>query len=100
MEDKIIQCRDCNNDFVFTGGEQEFYNSKGFSAPMRCKDCRQKNKQSSNTGREKKDNVFSEITCRECKKTDRVPFAITGKGDDLLCSDCWKKQRETTSDEK
>ncbi len=98
MEDKIIPCKDCGDDFVFSGGEQEFYNSKGFSAPQRCKDCRMKNKQSGGLGSEKKDKVYSNITCKECKKTDRVPFQITGKGDDLLCGDCWKKQHETPVD--
>ena len=30
MEDKTIVCKDCNNEFVFTAGEQEFYAEKGF----------------------------------------------------------------------
>lgn len=49
MEDKIIECRDCGNEFVFTVGEQEFYQEKGFTNdPVRCKDCRQKRKQERN----------------------------------------------------
>ena len=47
MEDQILQCRDCGTEFVFTTGEQQFYESKGFYddvgrivAPRRCVECR------------------------------------------------------------
>lgn len=38
--DKTIVCKDCGIEFVFTEREQEFYASKGFSDPVRCKACR------------------------------------------------------------
>jgi CxxC-x17-CxxC domain-containing protein len=38
--DKVLQCRDCGNEFVFSAGEQEFYATRGFSEPTRCPDCR------------------------------------------------------------
>lgn len=41
MADITIVCKDCGNEFVFTDGEQQFYNEKGFSQPVRCKECRQ-----------------------------------------------------------
>lgn len=44
--DKEIKCQDCGEIFVFTSGEQEFYNKKGFVYPKRCKLCREKKKQS------------------------------------------------------
>lgn len=41
MEDKTIVCKDCNKEFTFTIGEQEFYKEKGFTnEPVRCKECR------------------------------------------------------------
>jgi len=42
MADKQIQCKDCGKDFVFTEGEQEFYNKQNppFSDPVRCASCR------------------------------------------------------------
>ena len=41
FQDRSIQCLDCKNDFVFTAGEQEFYERKGFrETPKRCKPCR------------------------------------------------------------
>ncbi len=30
MEDKILVCKDCGEEFVFSVGEQEFYKEKGF----------------------------------------------------------------------
>jgi DNA-directed RNA polymerase subunit RPC12/RpoP len=44
MEDRILVCADCGDDFVFTVGEQEFFEERGFSEPRRCKDCRDKRK--------------------------------------------------------
>ena len=35
---------DCNKDFIFTEGEQQFFEEKGYSEPIRCKDCRNKRK--------------------------------------------------------
>ena len=49
MEDKKITCRDCNAEFEFTTGEQEWYKEKGFTnEPVRCKPCRDKRKQNRN----------------------------------------------------
>ena len=40
-EDLTFTCKDCGKDFIFTIGEQEFYNEKGFeNKPARCRDCR------------------------------------------------------------
>ena len=45
MADKTLVCKDCNAEFVFTEGEQEFYAEKGFNnQPVRCKACRDKRK--------------------------------------------------------
>ncbi len=40
MPDKTLVCSDCNTQFTFTEGEQEFFNTKGFTPPTRCTDCR------------------------------------------------------------
>ncbi|TZE82594.1 zinc-ribbon domain-containing protein [Calorimonas adulescens] len=45
-EDKVLVCKDCGKEFVFTAGEQEFYAEKGFqNEPVRCKECRDAKKQ-------------------------------------------------------
>lgn len=44
FEDRTLSCGDCQAEFVFTGGEQEFFAEKGFSEPKRCPECRAANK--------------------------------------------------------
>jgi N-acetylglutamate synthase-like GNAT family acetyltransferase len=45
FEDKSIRCSDCGVTFAFTAGEQEFFQSKGFTnEPKRCPECRRTNK--------------------------------------------------------
>ena len=49
MTDKIIACRDCGSEFIFSVGEQEFYKEKGFeNEPTRCMSCRSSKKQQNN----------------------------------------------------
>jgi hypothetical protein len=39
--DEMLTCRDCNNEFAFTVGEQQFFKEKGFdNKPTRCGDCK------------------------------------------------------------
>jgi hypothetical protein len=45
MADKTLTCKDCNSEFIFTEGEQAFYQEKGFeNEPQRCPDCRRARK--------------------------------------------------------
>ena len=44
MEDKIIKCKDCGQEFTFTVGEQEFYKQRELFTPVRCKSCRKARK--------------------------------------------------------
>lgn len=45
MSDITLKCKECGNDFVFTEGEQKFYEEKNFSNPIRCPECRRTRKQ-------------------------------------------------------
>ena len=47
FEDKTLACRDCSREFVFTAGEQQFYQTRGLvNEPGRCPDCRRARKSS------------------------------------------------------
>lgn len=48
--DKNLTCKDCEKEFVFTEGEQEFYSGKNFPDPLRCPDCRKIKKDSKKNG--------------------------------------------------
>ena len=41
-EDIEIRCKSCGRVFTFSIGEQEFYKSKSFPFPKRCKKCSKK----------------------------------------------------------
>ena len=57
MADKVIACKDCKADFVFTESEQAFYKEKGFdNEPVRCPDCRRARKAEKNNGFGNRDN--------------------------------------------
>ena len=43
-KDITIKCKKCENDFVWSVREQEFYKEKGFRRPAYCKECRKKTK--------------------------------------------------------
>lgn len=44
-QDIKIVCKDCGQEFLFTVGEQNFFEEKGLTnQPVRCKECRAKKK--------------------------------------------------------
>ena len=119
--DKIITCRDCGMEFVFTSGEQEFYAQKGFTnEPTRCPACRQARKAGSNRGsygeRQSYDSSgyddradygsrggYSRVeremhsaTCASCGKEAQVPFVPRGDKP-VYCSDCFSEMRGGSS---
>jgi CxxC-x17-CxxC domain-containing protein len=109
--DKTISCRDCQTDFVFTSGEQEFYAQKGFSnEPTRCPSCRQSRKSSSGGGGGYRDRDSSgsrggyggssremhSATCASCGKVALVPFVPRGDKP-VYCTDCFQQQRRSSS---
>ncbi|MDR1906421.1 MAG: zinc-ribbon domain-containing protein [Clostridiales bacterium] len=51
MADKVLKCKDCGAEFVFTENEQAFYREKGFeNEPQRCVPCRKAKKAQRNGG--------------------------------------------------
>ena len=40
MENMVITCIQCQEDFEFTVEEQEKMKNRGFGAPLRCPPCR------------------------------------------------------------
>ena len=49
-QDKELTCKDCGQSFTFTAGEQEFFQTRGFSEPIRCKSCRDVRKSQKSDG--------------------------------------------------
>ena len=103
FSDRELTCRDCGSKFVFTGGEQEFYASKGLqNDPVRCPSCRAQRKMMRPEDREESPNygVFVSwggrtprqlhvATCAECAQVTEVPFVPRGDRP-VYCSDCYR----------
>ena len=53
MPDKTIKCveKNCGQEFTFTEGEQAFYESRGYTEPKRCKECREARKANGDKGK-------------------------------------------------
>ncbi len=100
--DKTLICRDCGQSFTFTVGEQEFYESRGFSnEPGRCPDCRaaRKMERSGYGGGYGRQRESYTVTCHSCGNQARVPFQPRGDRP-VYCSDCFERQRNSTSSHK
>jgi CxxC-x17-CxxC domain-containing protein len=88
--DKKVTCADCNNEFIFSVKEQEFYASKGFTnEPKRCPDCRQARKASrgGSTGNSFPRKMYP-VACAQCGKETEVPFEPR-QDRPVYCSECY-----------
>lgn len=86
FEDRVLVCKDCGSEFVFTAGEQEFYAEKGFAnEPLRCKSCRTQRRTARNSRRRE---MFT-VTCANCGIETQVPFQP--KNDKpVYCRECFE----------
>lgn len=90
--DKVLSCKDCGAEFVFTASEQEFYKEKGFTnEPGRCPECRAARKAQSrnNRGFGRSEREMFTTTCSACGKPATVPFRPSGDKP-VYCSDCYQ----------
>ncbi|HOH10363.1 MAG TPA: zinc-ribbon domain containing protein [Bacillota bacterium] len=89
-EDKVLNCRDCGKDFVFTAGEQEFFSQRGFeNQPTRCPECRKARKMQQNGGSARQ---MYDAVCTSCGAPCKVPFQPSGDKP-VYCSDCFSAHR-------
>ena len=96
--DKPLKCRECGNDFVFTVGEQEFYQQKGLvNLPGRCPTCRAARRSASSGmgGRgERAPREMHTVICAECGAETQVPF-LPKNDRPVYCSPCYDRVRVT-----
>lgn len=92
IKNKNLICRDCQNVFVFSEGEQEFFNAKGLTnEPKRCANCRILIRMQRN-GEDPKQTA--EVNCAECGTPTRVPFQPKGYRP-VYCSACFRTKKCT-----
>lgn len=88
--DKTLTCADCNEEFIFTSGEQEFFAEKGFTnEPKRCPACRVKKRRERSGGTRE----LHTIICAECGQEAQVPFKPTNDRP-VLCSSCFARRND------
>ena len=88
--DRSLSCRECGSAFVWTSGEQEFYQQRGLlHEPQRCPDCRQKAKAARAAQRALN---MHDIVCSDCGKPGQVPFAPRIDRP-VYCSTCFETHR-------
>src|SRR6184192_3578632 len=81
LSDQTLYCRDCNQEFVFTVGEQEFYASHNLTnAPTRCPSCRAARKGQASGGyggsrsSSREPRQMYTAVCSNCGNEALVPF--------------------------
>jgi CxxC-x17-CxxC domain-containing protein len=93
LDDKTIICRDCGSEFLFTSGEQQFYQSKGLvNEPGRCPSCRALYKRERGLGSDRPVREYHETVCAECGQPARVPF-LPRNDRPVYCSSCFDRVR-------
>ena len=103
-----MTCRDCDQAFTFTAGEQAFYQERGFSEPQRCPSCRaarkaQRASSGYDTGYSSGDRYGSggyasgprqmyPATCSNCGQATEVPFEPRSDKP-VYCRECFQARR-------
>lgn len=103
LTDQVLYCRDCNQEFVFTVGEQEFFASRGLTnTPTRCPSCRSARRQSggrrdsfgSQGGYREPRQMYTTV-CASCGNEAQVPFQPRADRP-VYCRDCYQAQSSSS----
>jgi CxxC-x17-CxxC domain-containing protein len=94
FQDTKLLCIDCDQEFIWTQGEQQFFFDKGLqNPPKRCKTCKQaKNERiaaitiSQTSGIKQKIEVS--VQCTKCNLKTTVPF-YPSQGRPVFCRSCF-----------
>ena len=94
--DRLLKCSDCHGEFIFTAGEQLFFQDKQFkNDPKRCKPCKSRRSglaaAANGTGPAAAglSRTETRTTCSECSVDTTVPFKPT-QGRPVLCRQCFQ----------
>jgi CxxC-x17-CxxC domain-containing protein len=88
-QDRILTCLGCQQKFVFSKGEQEFYASRGFDKiPTRCEGCREKRRTRKLVALHR----LHEVICAKCGCETTVPFEPR-ENSLVYCRDCFQTGR-------
>ncbi|HEV8636036.1 MAG TPA: zinc-ribbon domain containing protein [Chloroflexota bacterium] len=97
FQDKTLTCRDCGQEFVFTAGEQEYFQTRGLTnEPGRCPDCRRARRagghRSGDRSGARPDRPMFAAVCSSCGKDTEVPFQPRADRP-VYCRECFDAVR-------
>jgi CxxC-x17-CxxC domain-containing protein len=97
LADKTLTCADCGQEFLFSGDDQEFYQSRGFTEPKRCRSCRamrRTEREGGDTGgfnrAPRAEREMFDVICSSCGQSTKVPFQPRGDRP-VYCRDCFER---------
>ncbi len=94
--DKTLACSDCGQQFTFTADDQEFFASRGYGEPKRCRSCRaaRRNERDGGGGgyssAPRQDRQLFDAVCASCGQATQVPFQPRGDRP-VYCRDCFTR---------
>ena len=88
FEDRTLECRGCGAEFVFTIGEQKFFQERGLvNDPVRCPPCRTARLRN-RAGIGEYAQLMYPAVCAECGDHTELPFEPK-PGASVYCKDCF-----------
>jgi CxxC-x17-CxxC domain-containing protein len=107
VPDKNLTCSDCGQEFSFSADDQEFYASRGFSEPKRCRSCRAQRRSEREGGDfggggggggfrsgPRPERELFDVVCSSCGQQTKVPFQPRGDRP-VYCRDCFERMGRT-----
>lgn len=96
-QDKQITCTSCGTEFLFSVADQEFFSSRGYTEPRRCRPCRNQAKQQrGGAGQgggygayQSAPRELFDAVCAACGTSTQVPFRPNGTKP-VYCGDCFR----------
>jgi CxxC-x17-CxxC domain-containing protein len=94
--DKALRCVECGAEFIWTAGEQAYYQEKQLQhEPRRCRVCKTKRAARPLPSPVRPAKGSAEAVCTACGRPTTVPFK-PAPGRPVFCRDCYQHRRTRT----
>lgn len=103
--DKTLTCSDCGREFVFSADDQEFFESRGYLEPKRCRGCRANRRSERDGGAQRPEALLNraprpmfDVVCANCGRATQVPFQPRGSRP-VYCRECFQTMGQKVAPE-
>jgi CxxC-x17-CxxC domain-containing protein len=98
--DKTLTCIECGQTFLFSADDQEFFASRGYLEPKRCRNCRANRRVDRDAGQARPEGIGApaasrpprqlyDAVCANCGRPTQVPFQPRGTRP-VYCRECFQ----------